>query len=38
LKDFDWRTKHPALGRWYDTFARRPSMATTVPVDPRSVP
>jgi glutathione S-transferase len=38
FKDFDWRAKHPALGRWYDAFARRPSMTATAPVDPRSVP
>jgi len=38
FKDFDWRTKHPALGSWYDVFARRPSMTATTPVDPRSVP
>jgi glutathione S-transferase len=38
FKDFDWRARHAALGRWYDAFARRPSMVATVPVDPRSVP
>jgi glutathione S-transferase len=38
FKDFDWRAKHPALRRWCDVFAARPSMTATVPVDPRSVP
>ena len=38
FKDFDWRAKHPALGSWYDVFARRPSMIATAPVDPRGVP
>jgi glutathione S-transferase len=38
FKDFDWRAKHPVLGRWYDTFAQRPSLTATVPVYPRSVP
>ena len=26
-----WRDGHPTLARWYDRFAKRPSMATTVP-------
>ena len=30
----DWRGDHPALARWYETFAARPSMAATVPKDP----
>ena len=38
FKDMDWRAGHPALARWYDAFARRPSMEATLPVDPRSVP
>jgi glutathione S-transferase len=38
FKDVDWRAGHPALARWVDDFARRPSMTATVPVDPRSVP
>jgi glutathione S-transferase len=27
----DWRAGRPGLAAWYETFARRPSMATTVP-------
>jgi glutathione S-transferase len=38
LKDYNWRAAHPALGRWHDEFAKRPSMTSTEPVDPRSVP
>jgi glutathione S-transferase len=30
----DWRTGRPALARWYDGFAKRPSMLQTVPKDP----
>jgi glutathione S-transferase len=30
----DWRKTHPRLAAWCDGFARRPSMATTVPKDP----
>ena len=26
-----WRDRRPALARWFDAFARRPSMATTAP-------
>jgi len=29
--DDDWRGNRPALARWYDNFARRPSMERTVP-------
>jgi len=28
----DWRARWPAVGRWYDAFAERPSMKATVPV------
>ena len=38
FKDFAWRAKYPTLGAWYDAFAQRPSMAATVPIDPRTVP
>jgi glutathione S-transferase len=27
----DWRAGHPKLAAWFDRFAERPSMATTVP-------
>ena len=30
----DWRTGRAALARWYEGFARRPSMLQTVPKDP----
>jgi glutathione S-transferase len=29
--DYGWSSQHPALGAWYETFARRPSMAQTAP-------
>lgn len=32
--DDDWRPGHPKLAAWYETFARRPSMQSTVPRDP----
>jgi glutathione S-transferase len=32
--DDHWRSKRPSLARWYETFARRPSMEATVPRDP----
>ncbi|MEE8445877.1 MAG: glutathione S-transferase N-terminal domain-containing protein [Alphaproteobacteria bacterium] len=28
----DWRARWPAVGRWYDGFAQRPSMRATAPV------
>jgi glutathione S-transferase len=31
----DWRPKRPALARWYETFAARPSMRATVPQEPK---
>ena len=27
----NWRAKHPKLAKWYDGFAKRPSMASTAP-------
>ena len=30
----DWRAGRPALARWYEGFAKRPSMLQTVPKDP----
>ncbi len=30
----EWRKGRPKLAAWYDGFARRPSMSTTVPKDP----
>jgi glutathione S-transferase len=30
----DWRKGHPKLAKWYETFAKRPSMSATVPKDP----
>ena len=30
----NWRTGRPNLARWYEAFAKRPSMAATVPKDP----
>ena len=30
----DWRQGRPQLARWYETFAKRPSMLQTVPKDP----
>lgn len=30
----DWRTDHPSLAAWYETFAKRPSMVASVPHDP----
>ncbi len=32
--DEDWRENRPSLARWYETFARRPSMRETVPREP----
>lgn len=29
-----WRDGRPGLARWYEGFAKRPSMSTTVPKDP----
>ena len=34
LPQIDWRSAHPRLGAWYQTFAERPAMVETVPVDP----
>lgn len=31
LDDFDWRDGRPNLAAWYDAFASRPSMQTTMP-------
>ena len=28
-----WRNGHPGLARWYETFAVRPSVQATLPVD-----
>lgn len=33
--DDDWRGGRDRLGKWYETFAQRPSMKDTVPQDPR---
>jgi glutathione S-transferase len=33
LPDLTWRDAHPALARWFDAFASRPSMQDTVPKD-----
>jgi glutathione S-transferase len=33
FSDLRWRDGHPKLTAWYETFARRPSMQNTVPVD-----
>lgn len=30
----EWRQGRPTLAAWYDGFAKRPAMATTVPKDP----
>ena len=30
----NWRDRRPALARWYEAFARRPSMVATVPREP----
>jgi glutathione S-transferase len=30
----DWRIGRPKLAAWFDGFAKRPSMTTTVPKDP----
>lgn len=32
LPDFDWRGRHPTLGRYYDALSTRPSFRDTVPV------
>ena len=32
--DDGWRTGHPGLAAWYETFAKRPSMVASVPRDP----
>ncbi len=29
--DLDWRTEHPGVSRWYQDFAKRPSMQATWP-------
>ena len=34
LPAIDWRSAHPDLALWYDTFAERPSMTATVPRNP----
>ena len=34
LADLDWRGGHGSLAGWFDTFSRRPSMVSTVPLDP----
>ncbi len=34
LPAIDWRSEHPGLALWYDTFAERPSMRATVPRNP----
>ena len=34
LPAIDWRTGHPGLALWYDSFAERPSMTATVPRSP----
>jgi glutathione S-transferase len=31
----DWRKGRPALAKWFEGFAKRPSMASTVPQDPK---
>lgn len=31
LDEFDWRDGRPNLGAWYDAFANRPSMRSTMP-------
>lgn len=31
LEDFDWRDGRPNLSAWYDAFAERPSMRSTMP-------
>jgi glutathione S-transferase len=33
--DWTWRDGHRRLARWYDAFARRPSMTATAPLRPR---
>ena len=35
LAGLDWRSGHGPLADWFDTFSRRPSMASTAPQDPR---
>lgn len=32
LADFDWRSRHPALARWFDEIAARESFQATIPV------
>ena len=32
--ELDWRKGRPKLARWYKSFAKRPSMAASVPRDP----
>ena len=34
LGHLNWRDGRPALAAWYEAFAKRPSMAGTVPSDP----
>ena len=34
LPAIDWKSAHPDLALWYDTFAERPSMTATVPRNP----
>ena len=33
--DVDWRSEHPHLAQWYETFAERNSMLATVPKAPQ---
>ncbi len=34
MPDDDWRSSRAALARWYESFARRPSIAESVPREP----
>ncbi len=34
LADLDWRCGHGPLADWFDAFSRRPSMASTAPLNP----
>ena len=31
IEEFDWRDGRPNLSAWYDEFAKRPSMRSTMP-------
>jgi hypothetical protein len=33
FNDFDWRKKHSRAAAWHETFASRPAVVATEPID-----